>query len=72
MTKTTEYPNDRQILDAIYQHIALRLEHLVRLTYHHECNIPEPTMAEQTEYGEALGEQRALQTVSRIIMELQP
>lgn len=72
MTKTTEYPNDRQVLDAIHQHIALRLEHLVRLLYHHECNIPEPIMAEQTEYGEALGEQRALQTVSRIMMGQKP
>lgn len=48
-------------------YIADRLDYLARLTYHHECNIAQPDADEQYAYYEALGEQRALQAVQRVM-----
>lgn len=54
-------------LVAIGWHVAERLDYLARLTYHHECNIAQPDADEQYAYYEALGEQRALQAVQRVM-----
>lgn len=51
----------------IAQYIAERLEYLDRLIYHHECNIPEPDSAEQSEYHEAWGERLALKKIRELL-----
>ena len=44
-------------------HITIKLAQVDRLIYHHECNIPEPNMAEQREYGEAIGRRDTLREI---------
>lgn len=59
--------SDTERLAALKKHMTERLDYLERLIYHHQCNIPEPTMNEQREYGEAWGEKQALLAVMAIL-----
>lgn len=59
-------------LAMVYKHIEERLAYLTRYIYHHECNIDQPNIDEQTDYLLALGERRALMELSHKLMGVQP
>lgn len=58
---------DSQKLQALRQYIAERAAWLKDFIYHHECNIPEPTMNEQYDYAAACGELAALEKIDTMI-----
>ena len=61
---------DTERLNTVARYIEARLDYLARLTYNHEANIAQPNTDEQFDYLTALGEMRALQGVTRVMMGL--
>lgn len=61
---------DSEKIETLRQYIASRLAYLVSLIYHHQCNIPEPTMSEQYDYAAACGEHDALCRLQGFLDEL--
>lgn len=59
---------DNEKLAMIYKHIEEHLAYLTGLIYHHESNINEPDIDEQTDYLMALGQRRALMELSHKLM----
>lgn len=56
-----------ETIDHIRQHITERLDYLVRLRYHYEANIPEPTYVETETYNASWVETHTLQAVQRVM-----
>lgn len=58
---------DTDRLTQLRNHINAELVQVERLIYHHHCNVPEPNMAEQREYGEAVGRRNTLREISEML-----
>lgn len=58
---------DSEKLQALRQYIAERTAWLKDFLYHHQCNIPEPTVSEAHDYSEACGELAALGKIGAMI-----